>query len=46
MLETVCGSLVGLTHFIFGQPLDFIKVKYQTADSKPNLQSITDKWTK
>jgi hypothetical protein len=30
MLELLCGSLVGMTHLILGQPLDYIKVKYQT----------------
>jgi hypothetical protein len=30
MLDLLCGSLVGMTHLVLGQPLDYIKVKYQT----------------
>jgi hypothetical protein len=36
MLELICGSAVGITHLILGQPMDYIKVKYQTSSTFDN----------
>lgn len=36
MIGLLCGTVVGLTHFAIGQPLDYIKVRYQISDINNN----------
>jgi len=39
-LDFVCGVLAGWSQVLVGQPLDFIKMKYQTSSSQKVSASI------